>query len=206
MKSNTFLLILSGISIIFIISSIIFVLYNNGKCSDVGVKNEENEIFAEEYFNLFDVSKNNSYYNVGRGAYLFSEWINEYENKITDVSSFALLQKKYNNFLEKLLINFENTSSFVEKDTTYSTIGSDGKKVILILKKDGHYEVFTNKCKKFGDSEGKYKIINDEIVIVENNNTESKDILFLYKHQNVIQSITWSNCESIIPGLNLFVE
>lgn len=206
MKSNSFLLILSGISIIFLVSSIIFVLNNNTNCSNVGVENEEKEIFAEKYFELLNVDLDNSYDNVGRGAYLFNEWINEYENKITDASSFALLQKKYNNFLEKLLNRYEAQNTFVKKNTTFSAIDSEGKKILLILKKNGKYEVFTNSCLKFGDSEGKYKILNDEIVLVENKNSDSWDILFLYKHQNVIQSINWSNCESIIPGINLFIE
>lgn len=206
MKSNTFLLILSGVSIIFLIASIIFVLYNNSKCGNVGVESEENKIFAEEYFNLLNGVEDNSYDNVGRGAYLFSEWINKYENKIVDASSFTILQKKYNNFLRKLLTTFENEISFIKKDITYSTIDNNGKKVFLILKKDGKYQVLSNKCMTLGESEGKYKIINDEIVLVENNSTETWDILFLYKHQNIIQSITWSNCESIIPGINLFIE
>ncbi len=208
MKSNTFLLILSGVSIIFLIASTTFVLYNNSKCKNIGVENEENEIFAEKYFDLLNVElEDNSFYDsVGRGAYLFSEWINEYENKVVDASSFTLIQRKYNNFLEKLLTTFENEFTFLNKDTTYSTIDNNGKRVFLILKKDGKYQALSNKCLELGDSEGNYKIINNEIVLVENNNKETFDILFLYKHQNIIQSITWNNCESIIPGLNLFIE
>lgn len=206
MKSNSFLLILSGISIIFIIASIIFVLYNNNKCGEI--QSEESEVFAKKYFDLLETSAADEYANMGRGAYLFSEWINEYENKITNASSYSVLRKKYNNFLDKLLTTFENESSFLEVDTKYSMIDNNNKKVYFTLKKDGKFDAVVNECEGYSRMEGNYKIINNEIVLIESDYASSYgwDIFFLYKYQNILQSITWSDCGSLIAGTNLFKE
>lgn len=197
MKSNSFILILSGISIIFIITSIIFVLYSNNKYEKLKIENENNKVFAEYYFEL---SKDSYYSNIGRGAYLLREWINENENRVVDASSFVLLQKKYNKFLDKLLTIFENKITFVKKDITYSTIDND---VSIILKSNGKYDVIADKCEEYDNN---YKIINDEIVLIEIDSTNPYgwDILFLYKNQNILQSITWGGCDSTMLGSNLF--